>query len=410
MKIKFLLLCFYFISMLHKSEAQWVQIGYMVSGNDTANGSHVIKAFGNDLYCGTNRGLFRSQDNGDNWTSITYTAPVIQNQDIFSIFKASNGDLFCGSNQRMFKSIDNGNTWQWLSVLPDSATYYDITEMGANILVSCVKGTFYAVYYSNDFGNTWTAANGITSGVRYFLIDGNDLFLGGTTAGVYRSQNLGMAWNTVGLGLPTNPGIWGITRLANKLFANSLNGNGLWESADGGMNWTETSPPEFSGFCQVFSVVEANGIMLASMDGSGCNTGQVESIKLSSDTGTSWNAFLTGITPPNYLPILGKNANGTNFFTKRGNGKQVFRTDVTTLLQENKSTIVAVNPNPSNGNFRVNVGAEKLFQLQVFDLNGRLLLQQLNQYELNLSHLSKGIYLLKVFLKDGLMEKKIIVE
>jgi photosystem II stability/assembly factor-like uncharacterized protein len=402
MKTKYYFTLLFLIFNIHYASAQWSQIGYMVtSENDTANGCHFIKAFGNNLYCGTVRGLFKSTNNGDDWSSITYTQPLVQGQDIFSIVEASNGNIFMGSNKRMFKSTDNGESWTWINSLPDSAIYYDIIEIGNNILVSWAKGVQNGVSYSNDFGNTWTAAGGIFSGVRYFTLDGNDLFLGGTTAGVYRSQNFGTSFNTIGLGLPNNPGIWSVKRVGNTLFANSVNGNGLWKSLDNAENWTDAAPGTFSGFCQVFSLVESNGILLASMDGSGCNVNQANSIKVSYDTGATWNTFLNGVTPPNYLPILGKNILGTSFFTKRGSGKEVFRTNEITSVSKNAGleTQLTIIPNPVLTTALLNLSEHDSYTIKITDAYGKLVSAYTktgNQISIDKGNLPRGIYCLQV--------------
>lgn len=384
----------------YSASAQWTQVGYMVvNGTDTANGSHVIKGFGANVYCGTVKGLFKSTDNGSNWTNISFNAAVISGQDIFSVYQASNGSLFAGSNKRMFKSTDNGTTWSWMSGLPDSATYYDITEIGGNILATFAKGTTNGVYYSNDFGATWTQATGIASGVRYFLIEGSTVLVGGTSNGIYKSIDVGQTWSSFGTGFPAAPGIWDIKRSENKLFAGSITGLGLFESSDNGSTWTSSSPTVFNGFCQVFSMVQSGKTIILTNDGGGCNVGGASSIRSSTDGGNTWSSFMGGTTPPNYFSTVGKNSSGTSFFAKKGNGKETYRFNNgnVAISDGNMQNSIMVYPNPTIDYIHIQGVADiQSMEFEVVDMSGKTVIQAhkilSESAQLNVSSLAKGMY------------------
>ena len=74
---------------------------------------------------------------------------------------------------------------------------------------------------------------------------------------------------------------------------------------------------------------------------------------------------------------------------------------------------LSVYPNPSAGIFKVSVPQGRVFQAEVTDLTGRVILQQTaktNTTQLNLSHAAKGVYLLKVSSEGATAVRRIIVE
>lgn len=400
-----------------KLSAQWSQVGFMIVNlTDTAKGSYVIRGFGNDLFSGTAKGLFKSTDNGNSWTNISFNAAIILNQEIYSVLKASNGHIFAGSNKRMFKSVDGGITWTWLNILPDSATYYDVSEIGGNIVVSYLKSATKGVYYSNNFGTSWNASTGITSNVRYFLVDATNLFLGGTSNGVYKSIDNGQTWVISGTGFPVSAGIWGVLRSGTKLLAHSINGNGLFESIDNGLTWVNSSPTIFNGFCQVFSFSSIGNNIILTNDGA-CNLGSLSSIRISNDNGNTWNNFLNGTTPPNYFPIIGKNGANTSFFTQRGNGKEVYRYDLSatgTKVVNKEEVNISISPNPAFGIFYFKDNNTTKSEIEIYNIVGEIIYKtttENQQTTIDISKHPKGIYTVKIVGNDkSTTNKKIILQ
>ena len=73
---------------------------------------------------------------------------------------------------------------------------------------------------------------------------------------------------------------------------------------------------------------------------------------------------------------------------------------------------VHVFPNPSKGQFNVNLPSGKAYALEVTDLTGKVIKRQqaISDTQLNLEGTSKGIYLLKVSGENGSAVRKLIVE
>lgn len=70
-------------------------------------------------------------------------------------------------------------------------------------------------------------------------------------------------------------------------------------------------------------------------------------------------------------------------------------------LNEQTATILALYPNPTTGNFHVSIGDEQIYQISLFDVNGKLVFdhspnESLNEIELSISSLPNGVYQLKL--------------
>jgi len=75
---------------------------------------------------------------------------------------------------------------------------------------------------------------------------------------------------------------------------------------------------------------------------------------------------------------------------------------------------VIISPNPGNGKFNIYSAGFKMKNLEVYDMYGKLVLDNLKpddmNFELSLSACPKGIYFLKISMKDKEIVKKIVVE
>ena len=76
----------------------------------------------------------------------------------------------------------------------------------------------------------------------------------------------------------------------------------------------------------------------------------------------------------------------------------------------------ALYPNPANNRITIN-GCRKMLvetMISIFTITGKLVFQDTvknqNQVELNVSTLTKGIYLVKIQTKDGIEVKKLVIE
>lgn len=382
------------------SNAQaWTQVGYMIeSGTDTVNSGGMIRGYGSDVYCPTSKGLFRSSDNGDSWTNISYAASATMGEELNLVFVSSAGDIYTGSDEKLYRSTDNGGSWTAFSGLPDSLNFRDVAEINGH-LVASYKVAFATggAYYSTDNGSTWTLASGLPDLVMgRLLVWGDSLFLGGKN-GVYLSTDDGESWTGPAASTSTIGGIWDVVRSGETLFAGDVGGGGLFVSYDHGANWANADTSNFNPFCQVFSLTESAGMILTALSGGGnCNN-----IKMSDDDGLSWNPFMSGITP-GYYSIVGRNEAGTSFFTKKNS--EVYRYDLVTgtssPVTENIEVRVYPQPATETVNFDITgIPVIEKLSIRLLDLMGREVLfspLQNPSRSLDISGISPGMYVFRI--------------
>ncbi|MFT5166520.1 MAG: ELWxxDGT repeat protein [Saprospiraceae bacterium] len=90
----------------------------------------------------------------------------------------------------------------------------------------------------------------------------------------------------------------------------------------------------------------------------------------------------------------------------------IFTSSTANMLSEE---LVSLFPNPNSGIFVLDSGTLKPKEVSLFDLRGKLLYQKMGNgndslFEINLRYAPAGVYLLKVFVEDGVVVKKVMIE
>jgi len=131
-------------------------------------------------------GIFRSDDNGENWI-------FIGGRSGYWLISNSFGDLFL-SNGGLYRSTDLGDSWVYLSNngLPASTLVRCLAiDLDGHLFV----GTYDGVYYSADNGDNWTRINKgltlISDDIQCIAVNSkNALFAGTGSAGVFRMDQI----------------------------------------------------------------------------------------------------------------------------------------------------------------------------------------------------------------------------
>jgi hypothetical protein len=259
-----LILC---VPMHLSGQSQWVrQTTGIYGGQVTA-----LTSCNGNIFAGTNNGVYRSQNNGADWSPVNTGLNGKSVNDL-----AATGSTVYVAIQvpggGVISSTDNGDSW---NAVPFGAPIMvtQLATVGSQLFA--MSSTFTLYTYSGSGGGT-IVNHGIAGGATEVAASGLNLFLA-SESGLYVSTNLGVSWNLINLGIGTYSSQT-LRASGNKLLVWIFYG-GSWHSfvsMDGGTTWID------AGLDTSFAEVGAldNGNVLV-----GRSYGPA---KISSD-GISWN-------------------------------------------------------------------------------------------------------------------------
>jgi hypothetical protein len=137
---------------------------------------------GNNLFAGTNKGVFMSTDNGVNWRRVNSGITLSSYVYCLAIIGA---DLFAGTNNGVFLSHDKGENWTKVNSGLTVTTIQSLLVNGTNIFAGTNDGR---IFMSSNKGQKW---NEIDSSLMDYVVNvlavsGTDLFAGTFGKGVWR--------------------------------------------------------------------------------------------------------------------------------------------------------------------------------------------------------------------------------
>jgi photosystem II stability/assembly factor-like uncharacterized protein len=240
------------------------------------------------IFIGGNYTGYRSTDNGATWNNLPLP------DGINSIAFAPNGDVYAGcsreyaSNSGVYKSTDNGDNW---TPVKEGFRVYRSHNIAINNAGDIFVGSDgWGIWRSTDDGATWTQQN---SGLHHFyirsmyILNDENIYAGATGGGIYRSTDNGEDWQQVGV----------IVAGVKNISINPTNGylfaavNGVSRSTDGGQTWKPINSGLANLDTRTFTIKEDGTIFC----GTGFNYNVPGVIFRSSDNGNNWVRADTGI-------------------------------------------------------------------------------------------------------------------
>jgi hypothetical protein len=299
------------------TDAQWRQTSSPggISISSFAMGDAAI------LVGSEHNGVFRSTDDGENWTPAdSGLPPFFGGEHWVNALAAYDGIFFAGTATGVFRSTNNGVSW--------TATNSGITNdsnMWISTLLACAGGIFTGldaglasgVFHSIDYGVHWTAAGGgfgRGSVVICIIANGNSLFAGTWRQGAWLSTNDGESWTAVDSGLPDSTTVNALAAGNGAVFAST--DNGVFRSTDNGTSWTPVNSglpkpsvfPSFYYYPFHYPLLMSGATLFAAAD---------SGVFRSTDQGANWTAINSGFSQ---LHIQTLAANGSALFAGTDNG------------------------------------------------------------------------------------------
>ena len=193
------------------------------------------------IYAGTPHLPWKTTDSGARWQPVANG--LIDDSDIFSIRVDPKNPqlLFASACSGIYRSENGGELWAKLRGIPGTHRRTHIIAEDPRDSSIIFAGTTLGLFKSPDAGHTWLHLS--TEQVNWMVFDPVDpsvIYLATEYAGILKSPDSGQTFASVNQGF-ANHSLRQITGFGNRLFASSIyegRHGGVFESLDGGLDWT----------------------------------------------------------------------------------------------------------------------------------------------------------------------------
>lgn len=298
-----------------------------------------------ELVAGTLRGVFRSEDSGQNWHEISPPGSTeVHEVQSVAIDPYDPGTIYAGTWHLPWKTTDGGANWKSIKegLIDDSDVFSMIVDLSrpSVLFVSACSG----IYRTDDFGGQFRKVQGIPSTARRTRVlkmdpsDRNTVYAG-TTEGLYITHDGGGNWART-----TGP-----TVIVNDVYVDPRNTKHVLLATDrGGVLASEDAGVTFEASNTGFSQRQVAALMADAKDPGTLYAGVVNGkayggVFITTDSGRTWKQASDGL---NGLDVfeLAQGADGT---VLAGTSNGIFRWSSGTWTPGNSVGAVPAVPSPA---------------------------------------------------------------
>jgi len=261
------------------------------------------------IYAGTSRGVARSTDTGDTWsTEISALptgnglAPAIAVSSVLSLAIDPVGptNIYAGTSQGLFKSFDAGKRWLLSSPGFELVTTRTIA-IDPTTPVILYAGGDLGVYKSTNAAATWNSVNNSLGNifVRALAVDPltSTTIYAATAGGVYRTTTSGDFWFGFNLGLTSALTFALAIDPVTPATVYVGTEDGVFKSVNSATNWSAMNV----GLTTTNALTRVSALAIDPLTPTTIYAGTSRGLFKSIDAGASWNSITNGLPG---LPIL----------------------------------------------------------------------------------------------------------
>ncbi len=195
-----------------------------LTGGDNVNS--IIKTTGDELYVGTNKGMYILKGGPPNeyWDRINnglYSGDFTIVRKVIEF----NGDVFIGTNSGVYKRTSSG----WIEK-NDGLTNTNVTALGGSgsfLYAGTNTSSTEGVYISSDHGESWTFSRTIPW-VTSIQAIGPNIFASSYGDGIWQSTNYGSSWSQINDGFSSSAYYVLSTGINDKYIYAGTSASGVW--------------------------------------------------------------------------------------------------------------------------------------------------------------------------------------
>ncbi len=236
------------------------------------------------VFAGTERGVFRSKDNGETWKDVSSGVSLLGSTEVNSLFILPNGNILASTFFGVYLSTNEGDNWSQTASPATEVNSFARNLKNGDLYAAVGFGLNGGLYRSTNNGASWVLT-GLNGPFVYSVASTSaGIIFAGTNNGVYRSADDGLTWTLLNTGFPTSTSIraFAINDSSGTLLVGTS--RGIFRSSNNGVNWVATTVTNVT--CYSIAVDSKRHFYVATASG----------IMRSSDDGTSWASSNTGLT------------------------------------------------------------------------------------------------------------------
>ncbi len=347
-------------------------------------------------------GLYKTSNAGDSWQETgSLTAP-------YPCYFSSIQTGYTITANGVEKSTDGGANWT-PGYVPLDVLAWDMYFVNDNLGYVCgfMNSNSEASFMkTTDGGDNWieSGISGAMDGISVFFTSADTGFVSGGS-GIFKTTDGGNSWtnHVTGSNNFSAADIHFPTSNIGYACGSGDNGETIYKTTDAGANWTLLSNPFISNpLLGIFFTSVDTGYVVG---GNGINSGTlIQTVDGGSTWTMSYNTSVTlnavYFTSPHTGYAVGENGTIYKYSSSTG------------ISEVSSSPLISIYPNPVTNTLTIETAtAQGIYQLQ--DITGKVLLSgsvTATKLNLDISALSKGIYLLSLIDGEQQVNRKIVKE